>query len=122
MEKKVLSKKLSKLMLPDPKPASDGDMEHMFTIGRDTGSVMVARPLDAEQKSLYNMTISVTDGVHAVTTQVRRYSFVLFIFHLKISNLAGHFSIQVLLSCRCFVFLFSVYYLLCEYFLWTVAT
>lgn len=49
-----------------------GDPDNMFTIGRDTGSIMVARPLDAEQKSLYNLTISVTDGVHAVSTQVRQ--------------------------------------------------
>lgn len=49
---------------------TDGDEENMFTTGRDTGSVMVARKLDAEHKSFYNLTISVTDGVHVVTTQV----------------------------------------------------
>nr|XP_053631087.1 fat-like cadherin-related tumor suppressor homolog isoform X2 [Cherax quadricarinatus] len=47
-----------------------GDIENMFTVGRDTGSVMVAGHLDAELKSLYNLTISVTDGVHVVTTQL----------------------------------------------------
>lgn len=47
-----------------------GDEENMFTIGRDTGSIMVARHLDAEQKSLYNLTVSVTDGVHVVTSRV----------------------------------------------------
>lgn len=49
---------------------SDGDDEHKFTIGRDTGSIMIAGRLDAEQKSLYNLTVSVTDGVHSATTQV----------------------------------------------------
>ncbi|XP_063848744.1 fat-like cadherin-related tumor suppressor homolog isoform X3 [Scylla paramamosain] len=48
----------------------DGDADNMFTIGRDTGSVMVARTLDAEMRSLYNLTVSVTDGVHAVSTQL----------------------------------------------------
>ncbi|XP_042222155.1 fat-like cadherin-related tumor suppressor homolog isoform X3 [Homarus americanus] len=47
-----------------------GDEENMFTVGRDTGGVMVAGHLDAEQKSTYNLTISVTDGVHVVTTQL----------------------------------------------------
>lgn len=56
--------------------STDGDEENMFTTGRDTGSVMVARKLDAERKSFYNLTISVTDGVHVVTTQVIYWIFV----------------------------------------------
>ncbi|XP_064094852.1 fat-like cadherin-related tumor suppressor homolog isoform X3 [Macrobrachium nipponense] len=47
-----------------------GNEEHMFTIGRDTGSIMVAGHLDAERTALYNLTISVTDGVHVSTSQL----------------------------------------------------
>ncbi|XP_037803520.1 fat-like cadherin-related tumor suppressor homolog [Penaeus monodon] len=47
-----------------------GDDEYKFAIGRDTGSIMLAGKLDAEKKSLYNLTIGVTDGVYTVTSQV----------------------------------------------------
>lgn len=32
---------------------------------------MVARPLDAEHKSNYNLTLEATDGTNTVSTQVR---------------------------------------------------
>ncbi len=34
------------------------------------GTIVIARPLDAETQSLYNMTVQVTDGTNTATTQV----------------------------------------------------
>uniref|UniRef100_W5KN59 FAT atypical cadherin 3 n=1 Tax=Astyanax mexicanus TaxID=7994 RepID=W5KN59_ASTMX len=41
-----------------------------FDIHRGMGTVVLARPLDAETQSLYNMTVQVTDGTNTATTQV----------------------------------------------------
>jgi protocadherin Fat 1/2/3 len=35
------------------------------------GTIVIAKPLDAEQRSFYNMTVEVTDGTNMATTQVR---------------------------------------------------
>ncbi|XP_052280093.1 protocadherin Fat 1-like isoform X4 [Dreissena polymorpha] len=42
----------------------DGDPDHQFYIGKTEGILMVARPLDWENKKAYNLTLQVTDGVH----------------------------------------------------------
>ncbi|XP_060561268.1 LOW QUALITY PROTEIN: protocadherin Fat 1-like [Ruditapes philippinarum] len=42
----------------------DGDPHNQFYIGLDTGALVVARALDWEVKSFYNLTIQVTDGVN----------------------------------------------------------
>lgn len=34
------------------------------------GTIVIARPLDAETQSLYNMTVQVADGTNTATTQV----------------------------------------------------
>ncbi len=34
------------------------------------GTIVIARSLDAETQSLYNMTVQVTDGTNTATTQV----------------------------------------------------
>ncbi|CAL4131790.1 unnamed protein product, partial [Meganyctiphanes norvegica] len=47
-----------------------GNSDYMFTISRDSGSIMLAGHLDAETKDLYNLTVSVTDGVHLVSCQI----------------------------------------------------
>lgn len=48
----------------------DGDDKNDFFIGRDNGNVLLAHQLDWETKKEYNLTISITDGVHAVNTQL----------------------------------------------------
>ncbi|KAG8293575.1 hypothetical protein J6590_013720 [Homalodisca vitripennis] len=48
----------------------DGDPRAEFLMGGDEGSVLLARELDWETQREYNLTISVTDGVHVVYTQV----------------------------------------------------
>lgn len=47
-----------------------GDEERDFDIERNTGSMVIARPLDAGRKSNYNLTVQVTDGHQFATTQV----------------------------------------------------
>lgn len=41
-------------------------------MGGDEGSVLLARQLDWETQPEYNLTISVSDGVHIVYTQVTK--------------------------------------------------
>lgn len=50
--------------------ALGGDDHHEFYIGRDNGNVLLAKNLDWETRREYNLTISITDGVHTVTTQL----------------------------------------------------
>lgn len=49
---------------------SAGDEHSQFFIGRDKGNVLLAEKLDWETKNKYNLTISVTDGVHTTYTQL----------------------------------------------------
>lgn len=48
-----------------------GDEEKDFDIEKNMGSIMIARCLDAGKRSNYNLTVRVTDGSQAITTQVR---------------------------------------------------
>lgn len=41
-----------------------------FDIEKSTGSMVIARPLDARKKSSYNLTVEVTDGSSTIKTQV----------------------------------------------------
>ena len=49
-------------------PGGDDDLD--FDIDKNTGSIVVARRLDAGKRSNYNLTVRVTDGSQAITTQV----------------------------------------------------
>lgn len=40
---------------------------------KGTGTIVVARPLDAEQKSNYNLTVEATDGTRTIGTQVMEF-------------------------------------------------
>ncbi|KAK0142931.1 Protocadherin Fat 2 [Merluccius polli] len=46
-----------------------GDEDHDFDIQRNTGTILIARRLDAARRANYNLTVSVTDGHHTATTQ-----------------------------------------------------
>ncbi|KAE8286336.1 Protocadherin Fat 2 FAT tumor suppressor-like protein 2 Precursor [Larimichthys crocea] len=46
-----------------------GDEEKDFDIQKNTGTILIARRLDAARRSNYNMTVRVTDGHHNATTQ-----------------------------------------------------
>ncbi|XP_055449636.1 protocadherin Fat 1 isoform X3 [Psammomys obesus] len=47
-----------------------GNYESHFDVDKGTGTVIVAKPLDAEQKSNYNLTVEATDGTTTILTQV----------------------------------------------------
>ncbi|BES90547.1 Laminin G domain [Nesidiocoris tenuis] len=48
----------------------DGDPNSEFLVIADKGSILLARQLNWETKNFYNLTISITDGIHTVYTQV----------------------------------------------------
>ncbi len=45
-----------------------GDEDRAFYVSPDKGSIILAKTLDAERRSSYNLTVSVTDGRHVVET------------------------------------------------------
>uniref|UniRef100_A0A8C2GNL9 FAT atypical cadherin 3b n=1 Tax=Cyprinus carpio TaxID=7962 RepID=A0A8C2GNL9_CYPCA len=47
-----------------------GNYDGPFDIQRGMGTIVIARPLDAETQSLYNMTVQVTDGTSTASTQI----------------------------------------------------
>lgn len=55
-------------------PGGDDDMD--FDIEKSTGSMVIARALDARKKSSYNLTVEVTDGSTTIKTQVMLYAVV----------------------------------------------
>ncbi|XP_061626492.1 protocadherin Fat 1a isoform X2 [Phyllopteryx taeniolatus] len=50
--------------------AEGGNYDNRFDVGKASGTIIVARPLDAEQKPDYNLTVEATDGTRTVSTQV----------------------------------------------------
>lgn len=46
-----------------------GNEEATFSIDRENGNMILARPLDWEQKKSYNLTVSITDTVDTTVTQ-----------------------------------------------------
>ncbi|XP_053110313.1 protocadherin Fat 1 isoform X2 [Hemicordylus capensis] len=50
--------------------AEGGNYDSRFDVDKGTGTIIVARPLDAEQKSNYNLTVEATDGTRTIGTQV----------------------------------------------------
>ncbi|KAM8938795.1 protocadherin Fat 1 isoform 2-T2 [Pelodytes ibericus] len=47
-----------------------GNYDSRFDVDKGTGTIIVAGPLDAEQKSNYNLTVAATDGTRSISTQV----------------------------------------------------
>ncbi|XP_075054823.1 protocadherin Fat 3 isoform X5 [Mixophyes fleayi] len=47
-----------------------GNMDSTFDIEKGVGTIVIAKPLDAELRSSYNMTVEVTDGTNVASTQV----------------------------------------------------
>nr|KAF6460308.1 FAT atypical cadherin 1 [Molossus molossus] len=50
--------------------AEGGNYDSHFDVDKGTGTIIVAKPLDAEQKSSYNLTVEATDGTSTILTQV----------------------------------------------------
>lgn len=53
--------------------SSGGNFDSSFDAEKGVGTIVIAKPLDAEQRSVYNMTVEVTDGTNVAVTQVRSY-------------------------------------------------
>uniref|UniRef100_A0ACB8FG51 Uncharacterized protein n=1 Tax=Sphaerodactylus townsendi TaxID=933632 RepID=A0ACB8FG51_9SAUR len=47
-----------------------GNFDSSFDADKGVGTIVIAKPLDAEQRSAYNMTVEVTDGTNVASTQV----------------------------------------------------
>ncbi|XP_053315030.1 protocadherin Fat 1 [Spea bombifrons] len=47
-----------------------GNYDSRFDVDKGTGTIIVAGPLDAEQKSNYSLTVVATDGTRSISTQV----------------------------------------------------
>lgn len=50
-----------------------GNYDSAFDAEKGVGTIVIAKPLDAEQRSIYNMTVEVTDGTNIATTQVESH-------------------------------------------------
>ena len=49
---------------------SDGNEGDVFSVDPQNGNVIIARQLDWETRSWYNLSIMATDGFHRIYTQV----------------------------------------------------
>ncbi|XP_061537153.1 protocadherin Fat 3a isoform X3 [Phycodurus eques] len=47
-----------------------GNTDSVFDVEKAMGTIIIARPLDAEQRSFYNLTVQATDGINIAYTQV----------------------------------------------------
>lgn len=47
-----------------------GSNDSVFDVEKAVGTIIIAKPLDAEQRSFYNLTVQVTDGTNIAYTQV----------------------------------------------------
>lgn len=47
-----------------------GNSDSVFDVAKTVGTIIIAKPLDAEQCSFYNMTVQATDGTNTAYTQV----------------------------------------------------
>lgn len=54
-------------------PEQGGNYDSRFDVDKGSGTIIVARPLDAEQKSNYNLTVEATDGTRFISTQVMNF-------------------------------------------------
>lgn len=50
--------------------AEGGNTDSMFDVEKAVGTIIIAKPLDAEQYSFYNLTLHATDGTNTAYTQV----------------------------------------------------
>uniref|UniRef100_A0A3Q2XS24 FAT atypical cadherin 3a n=1 Tax=Hippocampus comes TaxID=109280 RepID=A0A3Q2XS24_HIPCM len=47
-----------------------GNTDSVFDVEKAMGTIIIARPLDAEQRSFYNLTVQAADGINVAYTQV----------------------------------------------------
>lgn len=80
-----------------------GSFDMQFDLQVGVGTLVVAKPMDAEVQSVYNMTVQVTDGTNFATAQVHTlficYALSLLFIHSRPTCSKG--------SCLLSAFLFS---------------
>lgn len=47
-----------------------GNIDSRFDVDKASGTIIIARALDAEWQSNYNLTVEATDGTRSISTQV----------------------------------------------------
>lgn len=58
-------------LLPyDLPPGAGGTSDSVFDVEKSAGTIIIAKPLDAEQRSFYNLSVQATDGTNTAYTQV----------------------------------------------------
>ncbi|MGH0130280.1 UNVERIFIED_CONTAM: hypothetical protein FKN15_057040 [Acipenser sinensis] len=70
-----------------------GDSEQEFDIEKNSGSIVIARPLNAGRRSNYNLTVRATDGTKAIKTQA--YIRVVDINEHRPQFLKSHYEMRV---------------------------
>ncbi|NWX47495.1 FAT2 protein, partial [Steatornis caripensis] len=70
-----------------------GDDDMDFDIEKSTGSMVIARPLDARKKSSYNLTVEVTDGSTTIKTQA--FIHVIDINQHRPQFLESHYEVRI---------------------------
>uniref|UniRef100_A0A8C5UBS7 FAT atypical cadherin 2 n=1 Tax=Malurus cyaneus samueli TaxID=2593467 RepID=A0A8C5UBS7_9PASS len=70
-----------------------GDDDMDFDIEKSTGSMVIARPLDARKKSSYNLTVEVTDGSSTIKTQA--FIHVIDINQHRPQFLESHYEVRI---------------------------
>lgn len=50
--------------------AEGGNTDSVLDVEKAVGTIIIAKPLDAEQYSFYNLTLQATDGINTAYTQV----------------------------------------------------
>ncbi|KAM9311065.1 protocadherin Fat 2 [Gastrophryne carolinensis] len=71
----------------------DGNHDLDFDIDKTTSGLVIARPLQASKRSYYNLTVQVTDGSRAISTQV--YVSVVPFNHHRPEFLKDHYTAQI---------------------------
>ncbi|KAJ4935549.1 hypothetical protein JOQ06_017081, partial [Pogonophryne albipinna] len=58
------------LLLYDLPPGAGGTSDSVFDVEKAAGTIIIAKPLDAEQRSFYNLSVQATDGTNTAYTQL----------------------------------------------------
>lgn len=82
-----------------------------FDLQVGVGTVVVAKPLDAELQSVYNMTVQVTDGTNFATAQVCSHSICYTLTHscsTLTSNIIVPSSLESCIPSACILSMFTL--------------
>lgn len=64
--------KINTFSIFSPPNCQGGNSDSVFHVDKTVGTIIIAKPLDAEQQPFYNLTVQATDGTKTTHTQVPR--------------------------------------------------